>query len=133
MTLQKPDFTEFHEGQLSKLYCKRCGVVIAAIIERPKGDPKIDRNGNRVDTYVERFTRFPAFTELKMALKDGSFHITTGCNKCLTHELTLDELQELMQADIEEQRASLGPHIAVRLAARIPLSIVGIKEGGGIT
>jgi hypothetical protein len=68
-----------------------------------------------------------------MALADGSFHITTGCDKCLTHNLTKDDLRDLMQADIEEQRSDLGKLLADRLAARVPLTIVGVKLGGGIT
>lgn len=133
MTLAKPNFVEYENGQLVGLHCKLCGARIAGVVEREKADPKMDRQGNRIITKVERFTRFHNFTELKIALANRHFHITTGCSKCLTHDLSKDQLRELMQADIEEQRADLGNITADQLAARVPLAIIGIKVGGGIT
>lgn len=132
MTLTKPDFVEKQSSEVIGLYCKVCGVKIAGVVERIKGDPTVDRFGSRVVTKIERFTRFSNFTEMKIALANGHFHITTGCSKCLTHGASKDLLRELMHADIEEQRPDLGNIVADQLKARVPLTVVGIKEGGGL-
>lgn len=134
MTIAKPDFVEKQGTELVGLYCKRCGEKIAGITERAKGDPKIGRFGERIETKVERFSRFGNFTELKMVMQDGArhaFHITTGCNKCLTPSLSMAELQELHDTDIDEQALELGS-MAIVLKQRVPIAIVGIKVGGGI-
>ena len=126
------DFIKMEAGTLKAISCKVCGVLIAGISDRA-GGIKMSKNGGRIETRIEKFTRFHNFTELKIALADGGFHITTGCDKCLTHNLNVEQLRELMQADIEEQRPDLGNVLADRLAARVPLTVVGVKLGGGIT
>lgn len=127
-----PDFVKKSGNEVTEIRCKVCGTLIAGVIDRP-GGVKITVNGGRVERRIEKFSRFHNFTELKIGLADGNFHITTGCERCLVHNLNTAQLRELMVADIEEQRADLGNVLADRLAQRAPLAVVGIKLGGGIT
>lgn len=131
--LKAPDFITKDGNELTEIKCKVCGERIAGMVDRAKGDPKIDRQGNRVQAYVQRFTRFHNFAELKMSMSDGSMHVTTGCSKCLQASLTPAMLKAMMVADIEEQRADLGNILADRYVAREPTAIVGRRVGGGIS
>ena len=121
-----PDFVVKEGEELRELLCKVCGEPIAGMAERIKGDPKLSRSGQMIVTKVERFVRFSNFTELKMICKDGSFHITAGCSKCLVQTLNTEQLIELMEADMNEQGVILP-------RTRLPERVVGVKLGGGIT
>lgn len=93
MTLVRPDYVEYRDGQLDKLYCQVCGVQIAGMVERPKG------SGPNMNKLVVRFKRFPNYAEAKFQCTDDSFHVTNGCKKCFM-KLDIKTAQEIYYADM---------------------------------
>ena len=129
--VQYPAFVIRKDDDIVSILCKVCGVPIAGLTERVK-DVRLGRNGNRIETKVLRFTRFHNFTELKMVCNPGQFHITVGCNKCLTPGLAPEALDELMEADLNEQASQLDKEYYTEMKARMPTGVVAVKVGGGI-
>lgn len=131
--VKHPNFvSKDKNGALVEIRCKVCGVPIAGMTEKVL-EAKVDRNGTRVETKIMQWARFHNFVELKIGFSNNTGHITTGCNKCLTNSLTIDQLDELHMADIDEQENDLGRELAIELKARVPEALVGIKPGGGMT
>jgi len=125
-----PNFTRFGPmGDLQEIICKVCGVTIAGTTERVVNTTR-NPGGSQVQKAVVQFVRFHNYAELKISFTDGSAHMTNGCSKCLHPNLTPTQLDELQQADMEEQTAGLGYENTVLLKARIPVAVVGFKKGG---
>jgi hypothetical protein len=115
--------TKTPDGVLSRLQCKLCGTVIGEIQMRTVGFRERP-NGRIVERIVENFTRNHLYSEIKIACEDGSAHVTNGCHKCLTGELSVEVLEELIQTDEEEQE--LSP------SARKVTRVLKTLQGGGI-
>jgi hypothetical protein len=112
-------------GEMDSIVCKLCGTVIAERMERPIGY-ETDRAGNRVKVVAREFVRYPLYTEIKIAMDDGSWHVTHGCSNCLHDHLPLDVLQELHEADQEESPDGF----TKREKDRRPVGVTGLKKGG---
>lgn len=93
MTLAKPDYLEYEDGQISKVFCQVCGAQIAGLVDRPKG------SGPNINKLVSKFKRFHNYAEAKFQHTDGSFHVTNGCWKCF-QSLTVPKAQEIYEADM---------------------------------
>lgn len=125
-----PEFTvKDPKGNLIALKCKVCGTVIARMEDRLV-NTTMDKRGNKVQTQVSMWTRTPLYTELMMAFKGGGSHATHGCSKCIHPGLSVEQLDMLQNADIEEQRPEMGDRTADILKARVPTGIVALKRGG---
>lgn len=115
-------------GAIKELFCKVCGTAIAGVQEMVRGRRQT-RHGLWIEDHVHVWRRFPNYAELKMEFEDGSFHVTNGCNQCLTEGLTAEQLHELMHADMELE----GTEGAEAAKERIALRSVAIRtDGGGI-
>lgn len=128
--VQCPEFIRRDGDVVVEIKCKVCGTVIAGMTERIS-DTRLGRNGEVIQTKTLKFTRYPNYAELKMALGPGQFHVTHGCYKCLVPGLTPEQLNELMEADMEEQ-SDLDKEYSIEMRARVPTSTVAIKVGGGL-
>lgn len=85
--LNRPDFAVYSPlGELRELYCKVCGVQIG-------GGPK--------------FTRYSNYVEVKFRCNDGSDHVTTGCNKCLSRSTSKRVLTAMLVADMRDLNRQL--------------------------
>jgi hypothetical protein len=88
-------------GDLEGISCKICGTVIAERMERPVGY-EVSRTGETVKVVTREFVRFPSYSEIKIALDSGGFHVTHICSTCAQKPLTPDTLLEVYRADQEE-------------------------------
>lgn len=91
--LVRPNYVEYRDGQIDKLFCQVCGVQIAGMSEKPKG------SGPNMNKLVTKFKRFPNYAEAKFRLTDDSFHVTNGCKKCFM-ALSAPIAQEIYDADM---------------------------------
>lgn len=85
LELNKPHFVDYNESnQAIRVYCKVCGATIA-------------------DTVRGHFHRFKNYAEMKMRFSNGSYHVTSGCNKCISLAIKDEDLRLAMhQADIDD-------------------------------
>ncbi len=111
------------DGNLELLQCKLCGTVIGEKQLRPIGY-KERPDGRIVERIVENFVHNHMYTEVKILCSDGSAHVTNGCHNCLTGELSVEKLEELIQTDEEEQEREP--------SARTAVGVLKVKKGGGI-
>lgn len=96
MTLVRPNFVTYSPtGVVLALDCKICGVQIANTVPRlgpvPGAVPR------------PKFSRNNLYAEIKMSIDDGSFHVTSGCKDCLNANMPPELLQEIFEADMEDQ------------------------------
>jgi len=111
-------------GILLSLACKLCGTTIADTVERTI---RYERNrlGERVRVTREQFTRFANYTEAKIEFSDSSYHITHGCDKCLSivgmSPAKLDELHEVDQLESPDG-------FTARERARSALGVIAIDK-----
>ena len=111
-------------GVLKSIQCKLCGIVIADTIDRIRGYEQT-RGGQLIKVVQRQLTRFANYREIKIAFEDPNyFHITHGCDKCLTLNLSLAKLQELHMADQEESPDGF----TAREQAQIPIGVAVLRE-----
>lgn len=118
------------EGQVLEIMCKVCGTPIAGYSETLKNTQR-RAGGQQIQEKTIQWHRFHNWTELKMVFSDGSAHITHGCDKCMHRQLTLQQLDELHNVDVDEQGIELGYETATLLKHRTPTGIVALKKGEG--
>jgi hypothetical protein len=111
------------EGQLDRLQCKLCGVVIGEVQQRPVG-MRERPNGRIVERVVENFVRNHLYTEIKIAFEDGSAHVTNGCRNCLVGNLSEEKLNELTYTDEDD--------LQMTRTGRKPVGVIKTLIGGGI-
>jgi hypothetical protein len=117
-------FARFNaDGVLERLQCKLCGDVIGEIQLRPVGR-KQRPDGRIVEKIVENFTRNDQYTEIKIAFEDGSAHVTNGCKRCLTGQLSVEQLEALTYTDEDD--------LGMKRTGRKPMGVVKTLVGGGI-
>ncbi len=93
--LKRPDYVTYNADKtIDRIFCKVCGEAIAGHIETPRG------SGNMAEKTAIRWRRFPNYVEAKFLFDDGHFHITNGCSKCITMDLTPKQMEELHSADL---------------------------------
>ena len=97
MTLVRPNYVEYRDGQVNRIFCQVCGIDIAGMVDRPKG------SGPNAEKLVAKFKRFPTYAEVKFRHSDGSFHVSNGCRKCMM-QLTVPTAQEMYVADMAEMK-----------------------------
>lgn len=117
MTLVRPNYVEYRDGQIDKLFCQVCGVQIAGMVEKPKG------SGPDMDKIIITFKRFPNYAEAKFQCTDDSFHVTNGCKKCFM-KLNAKVAQEIYDADMALMEMPLGKQI--RRVTQVDRSKAGI-------
>jgi hypothetical protein len=114
-------------GVLQSMQCKVCGAVIADTCDRLVGY-EITKSGERVKVITRNFTRLDNFTEIKIAFEDPKYsHITHGCNKCLSLDMSPALLAELHQADQEDSPDGYTD----RERAQVPVKVVAISHNQG--
>lgn len=128
-----PDFIrkDPSTGEILEIMCKMCGTVIAAKVERIIRY-ETNRQGERVKVISQVFSRRANYVEMKIGFEgdDEYYHITHGCNKCLTTNMSPAILAELHQADQEESPDGY----TKRERSRVPTEVLTLKlDGGGIT
>lgn len=82
--LKMPDYiTNSSDGKMIAIGCKVCGEGIAG-------------------TDAKGFYRFANYGEMKMKFRNGEFHVTNLCHKCMeTARRDVDLMYELFCADID--------------------------------
>lgn len=100
MLKRKAFVTTTKDGTIEALYCKVCGSKIAGVTMRPSGP------GNA--PLVPKFSRFPNYVEAKFSFNDNSFHVTNGCDKCLSKALTVKQMAALYKCDCAEMQMEPG-------------------------
>lgn len=140
MTLAKPDFiVNAPDGTIQAMFCKVCGDQIGGMSE-VAGHRLI--GGKSIQVLRMKFIRFQNFTEMKllMRLKNEeedsgrrAAHITIGCSRCMTTRVGLRLMQQIYDADMEEQRPDMPPQVFAYMNLWRPVEVIGIKVGGGMT
>lgn len=111
-------------GALVAIQCKLCGSVIADTIERTVGYEK-SASGQLIKVVQRQLTRFSNYTEIKIAFEDpGYFHVTHGCAKCLSMNLSVPVLTELHAADQGESPDGFTP----REQLQVPTSVLVLRK-----
>lgn len=80
----------FENGELVKIVCNGCGEVVAEEVIVKRGEKE-----------AWKFQRKPTYTEAKVQMSDGSFHIFNGCAKCLENP-SAEQLTVWYRKDMEE-------------------------------
>lgn len=106
------------EGRILTIKCKVCGGIVASTQLRPTSPV----SGSALK---HKFTRHNNYTEIKMELDDGSFHVTNGCGDCLKARMDPDILYELWSADMQEMGIEEGTARPVKVV-KIDRSARGI-------
>lgn len=127
-----PDFIrkDPNTGELLEIMCKLCGTVIAGRTERILRYDT-DRQGQRVKVVSQQFNRHANYTEIKIGFEgdDEYAHVTHGCSKCLTKNLSIPVLSELHEAD----QVMSPDGYTDRERSRIPTKVIALSsDGGGI-
>jgi hypothetical protein len=116
-------------GAVVSLQCKVCGDTIADTQDRTTAY-EVTRSGERVKVVKRQYVHFANYTEAKIEFTDGSFHITNGCDKCLTAHMSLAVVKEMYRADQEDSPDGYTDIEQAREPARIVRVVRGTE---GIT
>lgn len=98
-----PNFVHLDaNGSVQSLQCKLCGAVIADTVDREVG-MEMSRGGQLIKIVRRQLMRFDNYCEIKIAFDDPLyFHVTHGCNKCLSINMPLNVLAEMHAVDQAE-------------------------------
>ena len=123
-----PAFVTAVNGIVQSVQCKVCGVVIADTVERTLRYEQ-GRSGERTRVVNQQFTRLANYREIKIVFEDPTyFHVTNGCNKCLSMSMDIAILAEMHEADQLESPDGY----TERERAQKPIGVVTLSATSGI-
>jgi|SRR5580765_2997296 len=129
--VKRPNYVLYGPSMsLEELFCKVCGTAIGGLVTQVKGT-RITREGKQIEEQIIRFRRYHNYVEVKMQFEDGSYHVTCGCNQCMSVNLTPEQLDELHQADMSVEE-EIYPGQEEHMARKAAMVVAIRTDGGGI-
>jgi hypothetical protein len=122
--VQCPNFiVKGARGVPKSIQCKLCGTVIADTVDIVRGYEK-SKGGQTIKVVQRQLTYNANYREIKIAFEDPNyFHVTHGCDKCLSLDLPMAVLVELHAADQEESPDGF----TERERAQVPVGVVVLQ------